>query len=42
VRVAIAYNGVLNNELQLWGFAVAGRVRNGNGRRAEEPVVEEV
>ena len=41
VRVAVTYNGVLNNELQLWGYPVAGRVPNGNGRRAEEPVVAE-
>lgn len=43
IRVAITHNGVLTHELQLWGFAVSGRVRNGNGSngREEEPVVEE-
>ncbi|MBK7896715.1 MAG: hypothetical protein WAS33_09195 [Candidatus Promineifilaceae bacterium] len=41
VRVAITYNGVLTNDLQLWGYPVTGRVSNGNGRREEEPAVEE-
>lgn len=41
VRVAITSDGVLTNELQLWGFVVTGRVSNGNGRREEEPVVVE-
>lgn len=36
VRVGVTYNGVLNNELQLWGFPVTIRVRNGNGARGEE------
>ena len=43
VRVGITFGGVLTNELQLWGFTVTGRVSNGNGngRRAEEPVLAE-
>ena len=36
IRVAITHNGVLTHELQLWGFTVAGRVRNGSGSREEE------
>lgn len=42
VRVAITYNGVLTNDLQLWGYPVTGRASNGNGSREEEPVVIEV
>lgn len=41
VRVAITYNGVLTNELQLWGFSVLGRASNGSASREEEPVVAE-
>lgn len=43
LRAIITYGGVLTNELQLWGYPVASRTRNGstsNGRE-EEPVVEE-
>ena len=34
VRVGITYNGVITNDLQLWGFEVNGRVSNNN---REEP-----
>ena len=40
VRVMATHNGMLTNELQLWGFQVVGRTTNGSTSREDVAVVE--